>query len=58
MNTQITFRILTFKIINFRINEILAQSFRFTISCQLILSLDVLFLKFNWHLFHYHFKSK
>ena len=57
MNNQITFRILTFKTISFRINEILAQSFHFAISCQLILSLDVLFLKFNWHLFHCHFKS-
>jgi len=57
MNTQITFRILTFKIANFRINEILAQSFRFAISCQLILSLVMLFTKFNWHLCHYHFKS-
>jgi hypothetical protein len=57
MNAQITFRILTFKIINFRTNEILAQSFRFAVRCQWILSFDMLFLKFNWHLFYYRVKS-
>jgi len=43
MNAQITFRILKFKIVNFRNNEILAQSFRFAICFQLILSLNMLF---------------
>jgi hypothetical protein len=44
--------------INFRTNEILAQSFHFAVRYQLILSLDMLFLKFNWHLFYYHVKKK